>query len=567
MRERKGMLISLHVKNLALIEESQVFFGEGLNIFSGETGAGKSMLIGSVSIGLGGKAGKDIERDPERPAEVELEFSIDSEEQRRKFEEYEIPVDEDGLVIIKRRVKNGKSLYRVNGVAVNNPMVRDISSVLIDIHGQHEHQSLLYQKNHLKLLDRYAGDGAKSAYERYRSHYEVYKELKKELEEADTDESARLREADLLRYEVSEIEKAELKEGEDEELEKRYSLMNNSRKITEAAGSAAELMGGDESAGELTGRALRSLAEIAEADENAKNLYDELASVDALISDFRRDLEEYLHTVEFSQDEFEDTASRLDLINQLKMKYGASVSEINASLEERQKKLERIENFDAYINDLKQKIAAEEKELSEVSKELSKERKAAAAELETKLVAALVSLNFIDVKFNIDISDSDDYTVSGRDRVEFTISTNPGEALKPLREIASGGELSRVMLALKTVLADTDSIDTLIFDEIDTGISGRTAQMVSESLAELSRRHQVICITHLPQIAAMADHHFLIEKSVKNERTVTCINELEGDAITDELARIISGAEVTDTVKRSAEEMKKLADEVKAKVS
>ena len=557
------MLISLNVKNLALIEKEEVYFSRGLNIFSGETGAGKSLLIGSVNLGLGGKAGKDIVRDISKPAEIELVFSLDSEEEKEKLEALDIPFDDEKTVIIKRRIKDGRSVFKVNGESVTLQALKEISSLLIDIHGQHDHQSLLYEKNHMKILDSFAGEECSKAYDMYLTQYNEYKALKEELERQDTDEASRVREADLLRYEIDEIESASLKEGEDEELEQQFHLMNNSRKIAEAIGTVSELIGGDESAGDLVGRAVRSFSEISDFDENTRNLYSELESIDSMISDFRRDIESYLKDIDFSQDDFTSVASRLDVINQLKTKYGKDYDEIVNSLEERKERLEKIENFDIYLEKLKAEISDKEKKMQDNAVKLSKIRTKAANVLGNKLQEALVALNFLDVKFMIDVSPSKAYTVYGGDNVEFMISTNPGEPLRPLKNIASGGELSRVMLALKTVLADTDSIDTLIFDEIDTGISSRTAQKVSESLSKLSKRHQVICITHLPQIAAMADHHFLIAKRVKGEHTVTEIKELENEDITLELARMLGGAEVTDTVLRSASEMKKLADDLK----
>ncbi len=557
------MLVSLNVKNLALIDESQVFLSNGLNIFSGETGAGKSLVIGSVNLGLGGKAGRDVERDKSKPAEIELVFTVESDEEKEKLREMDIPLDDDNILVIKRRIKDGRGITKVNGETLSASELKELSSLFIDIHGQHEHQSLLYQKNHLKILDRYAGEEFAKSFAVYGSHYDNYKKLLGEIDSVNSDEASRIREADLLRYEIEEIENASLADGEDEELEKKFHLMNNSKKIAEAVGGAFELLGGDEAAGEMIGRAVRLVQEISSDDERAAGLYEELESIDSLVADFRKDAENYLREIEFSEEDFNNVTSRLDKINQIKSKYGQTFSDIEKSLSERKERLEKIENFDSYIADLKNKISEEEKALDKAAAALTSFRQHAATELGWKLQKALVELNFPDVKFTIDVRETDVYTVSGRDEVEFMLSSNPGEPLRPLKNIASGGELSRVMLALKTVLADTDSIDTLIFDEIDTGISGRTAQKVSECLSRLAKRHQVICITHLPQIAAMADHHFLIQKNVRDERTVTEIKELEGTEITDELSRIIGGAVVTDTVRQSADEMKKLADDFK----
>ena len=562
------MLISLSVNNLALIEKEEVTFGEGLNVFSGETGAGKSLVIGSVSLALGGKARADIARDPEKPAEVELVFALDREEERKKIRDLDIPVEDDGLVIIRRRFSGGRGTAKINGVTVTGSLLREISGILIDIHGQHEHQSLLYKKNHLLILDRYAGKKAEQLLENYRKHYHFVKSIRDELKSISTDESERLREADLLRYEIGEIEDASLKDGEDEALEERFAFMNNSRKIAEAAGEAASLIGGDEAAGEMIGRAVRSFSVAADLDKDASGLMQELNDLDSLLSDIRRDLESYLSGLSFSEEEYTEVTERLNRINELKMKYGKSIPEILESLEVRQKKLEQLENADAYRAELEEKLAASEKELCSAAEELTVERKKNAAELGGRMKKALIGLNFETVQFEIAVRGADNgYTENGADDVEFMISTNPGESLKALKDVASGGELSRVMLALKTVLADTDRIDTLIFDEIDTGISGRTAQKVSESLASLSGRHQVILITHLPQIAAMADHHFLIKKTVEDGRTLTGIRELQREEIIDELGRMLSGAEMTETVRQNAEEMKELADKTKKKTS
>ncbi len=562
------MLISLSVNNLALIEKEEVTFGEGLNVFSGETGAGKSLVIGSVSLALGGKARADIARDPEKPAEVELVFALDREEERKKIRDLDIPVEDDGLVIIRRRFSGGRGTAKINGVTVTGSLLREISGILIDIHGQHEHQSLLYKKNHLLILDRYAGRKAELLLDNYRKQYHCVKSIRDELKAISTDESERLREADLLRYEIGEIEEASLKDGEDESLEERFSFMNNSRKIAEAAGEASSLIGGDEAAGEMIGRAVRAFNVAADLDKEASGLMQELNDLDSLLSDIRRDLESYLSGLSFSEEEYSEVTERLNRINELKMKYGKSIPEILESLEIRQKKLEQLENADAYRAELEEKLAASEKELFSAAEELTVERKKNAAELGGRMKKALIGLNFETVQFEIAVRSADnDYTENGADDVEFMISTNPGETLKALKDVASGGELSRVMLALKTVLADTDQIDTLIFDEIDTGISGRTAQKVSESLASLSGRHQVILITHLPQIAAMADHHFLIKKTVEEGRTLTGIRELQREEIIDELGRMLSGAEMTETVRQNAEEMKELADKTKKKTS
>ncbi len=562
------MLISLSVNNLALIEKEEVNFSEGLNVFSGETGAGKSLVIGSVSLALGGKAKTDIARDPEKPAEVELVFALDREEDRERIRDLDVPVEDDGLIIIRRKFTGGRGTAKINGVTVTGALLREISGILIDIHGQHEHQSLLYKKNHLLILDRYAGKKTEKLLSLYRDRFHEVKDIRNELEAVSTDETERLREADLLRYEVNEIESAELQEGEDEKLEERFRFMNNARKITEAAGETAQLIGGDEAAGEMIGRAVRTFSAASELDPGASDLMQEIAELDSLLSDVRRDLEAYMSGLEFSEEEYEQVTERLNRINELKMKYGNSISEILEALEEKRTRLEQLENADVYRAELEGKLTEAEKKLKDAASDLTVERRKNAAELGGRMKKALIGLNFETVQFEIAVRPLESgYSENGIDDIEFMISTNPGESLKALKDVASGGELSRVMLALKTVLADTDHIDTLIFDEIDTGISGRTAQKVSESLASLSKRHQVILITHLPQIAAMADHHFLIKKRVEDGRTQTGIRELERNEIIDELGRMLSGVEMTDAVRQNAEEMKQLADKTKKQTS
>ncbi|MCR4891663.1 MAG: DNA repair protein RecN [Lachnospiraceae bacterium] len=561
------MLISLQVSNLALIEAAEVEFGQGLNVFSGETGAGKSLVIGSVNLALGGRAHGGIQRNPDKPAIIELVFSLSREEDREKLRELDLPIEEDGLVIIRRQIREGRSTTKLNGSTITGSQLKAAAGILLDIHGQHEHQSLLYAKNHLLILDRYSGTETERLLSDYKDKYHLYKKLEKELSESEKDESERIREMDLLSYEVKEIEDANIREGEDEELEERFRFMNHARKIAEAANEAGAFMGGDESAGELTARAVRAMGAVAEYDKKADDLYQELIQIDTLISDFRRDMESYLSDLTFSEQEFREITDRLDRLNGLKLKYGNTLTQVLAAVEERKERLSVLENFDAYRSQLKEKAEKARKDLDLAAERLSERRRECALELGKRLKEALVGLNFQTVEFEIQVSTTPGtYLENGVDTVDFLISTNPGEPMRPLSDVASGGELSRIMLALKTVLADTDGIETLIFDEIDTGISGRTAQRVSESLLKLSGRHQVILITHLPQIAAMADHHFLIEKGVHDGRTETRIGELDRPEMIRELSRLLSGAEVTERVLENAEEMKGLAERMKAEI-
>ncbi len=559
------MLLHLHVKNLALIRETEIDFSEGLNILTGETGAGKSILIGSMTMALGGKVPKEMLREDGEPALVELVFSADHPGLLKKLKELEIPA-EDGELILSRKITGNRSICRLNGETVSASVLKEVSSWLIDIHGQHEHQSLLHKKKHLEILDAYAHEELFPVLHDLSERFRICQDLKKELEQMVGDAGTRAREQSLLEFEIQEIEEAELKEGEDELLEQSYRRMVNSRKILEALSMVRGLCGGEEmSASEQTGRACRELVGVLPYDEGLSALNDELQGIDSQLQDFVRELSDYMEGYEFSEQEFRDTEERLNLINHLKAKYGPSFAEIRAYLEEKQKRLDLLVNYEEHLKKLQEEYQKAEKELKSSCVEAHSIRARAAEELAALMREQLGELNFLDVQFEIAVEDTGSPSANGSDDVEFLISTNPGEPIKPLGRIASGGELSRVMLAIKTVMADQDAIDTVIFDEIDTGISGRTAQKVSEKLALIGRSRQVICITHLAQLASMADSHYCIEKQAQDGSTQTRIRRLSGEEITEELARILGGARITDAVRWNAMEMRRLALEYKKK--
>ncbi len=554
------MLLNLHVKNLALIREAEVDFKEGLNILTGETGAGKSLIISSVNIALGGKIPKDMVRDETKAALVELLFSVEEEEKLHALKELEIPIEEDGSVLMQRKIQNGRSTARINGETVTASILKKTAELLIDIHGQHENQSLLSKKNYLDILDAYGEEELSSVLAKLRSCYEEYQRLARELESNDMDENEKNREISLLEYEIEEIEAASLSAGEDEILEREYRRMVNGKKIMEAAGAAYRETGYESGAGEFVGRALRELNGVAAFDETISGLSEQLTDIDSLLNDFNRNLSEYMADAEFSEEEFHETEERLNTVNHLKSKYGNTIEKVLEYKEESENKLEKLKDYDRFREEIRAALLKAEKELSESCKKASRIRKKCSKEFSKLLKQALLDLNFLDVQFEIDVREEPlKYTRKGFDQVEFLISTNPEEKIKPLSQVASGGELSRIMLALKTVLARKDSVDTLIFDEIDAGISGRTAQKVAEKLTEVSREHQVICITHLPQIAAQASHHFLIQKDFEKGATLTQVKELsEGESV-EELARMLGGARITDAVLKNAKEMKDLA--------
>jgi len=561
------MLESLHVKNLALIDEQEVFFSPGMNILTGETGAGKSIIIGSINLALGAKAGRDYIRSGADHALVELTFSL-NEQQCAKIRELELPVEEDQTLLLQRKIMATRSVCRVNGETISAGELKNLSGYLLDMYGQHEHQSLLKPQAAGKMLDEYIGGRAQEMKALLKEKLLDYRRWKEELEDQNSDEAVRERESKLLAFEIDEIEAAALNPEEDEQVEKKYRRLMNSKRMKEVVYGVHGLTGYEEegSAGAVIGHALRELKTLGAYDEESEPLIAQLTDIDDLLNDFNRAMAQYEDSLEFDEEEFACLEERLNVLNHLKDKYGNTIEDILKTQEEKQQALLKLENFEAYREQLREKIKLREKEIQKLCGELSKVRKSAAEPLADKLKEALADLNFLDVEFSISIiSKEEEFSADGYDRIEFLISTNPGEALKPLWQIASGGELSRIMLAFKTVFADKDETDTLVFDEIDTGISGRTAWKVSEKLGRLSRNHQVICITHLAQIASMADAHFLIEKGLKGDRTVTDIRELSEEESMKELARLLGSGELTEAVLGNAREMRAAADKVKDK--
>lgn len=557
------MLQNLHVKNLALIDEAEVEFTPGLNIMTGETGAGKSIIIGSINLALGGKLPKEMIRENAPYGLVELTFKVENEQLKQALGAMDIFPEDDSL-ILSRKIVNGRSVLRINAETVPISKVKEVASLFIDIHGQHEHQSLLVKKNHLNILDSYAKNRILKTKEKLKSSYENYKKAKDKLESASLNASEREREISFLEYEVNEIEEAHLICGEDEQLELEYRRLLHGQKILEAVSLAYEKTSeGFDSATNQISYALKQISSVSEYDEPLTGFENQLIEIDSLLNDFNRELADYISDTSFDEETFAEVEHRLDEVNRLKAKYGKTIEEILTSLEEKKARLTELMDYDSYLSNLQKTFAKSEKEVKTYADKASKIRKEAALELTEAIKKELVDLNFLEVSFSMNFNKLNHYTANGYDDAEFLISTNPGEPEKSLEKIASGGELSRIMLAIKTVLAEIDAVDTLIFDEIDTGISGRTAQMVSEKMNLLGRSHQVICITHLPQIAAMADSHYLIEKSVSNQTTISTIRALEEKECVGELARMIGGVKITDTVMKSAGEMKELAANTK----
>ena len=554
------MLYSLHVKNLALIEETEVEFGEGLNILTGETGAGKSILLGSVNLALGAKAGSEIIRNGAESALVELTFDAREPKIREKLEEMELPVED--TLTISRKISSTRSISRINGETVTAKQLKELSEYLIDIHGQHEHQSLLQKKKHLSLLDAYAGKEAEQYKEKIEKLWEKKKQITEEMEAGNVDEAFRKRELDLLTFEYEEIENASLKADEDVQLEERYEFLKNGRKIAEALSVVHEACGGEDGAGLRIDRALREMSTIAKYEERLENFYSELLDAEALLGDLDREVSDYMEDMSFDEGELVRVEDRLNEINHLKDKFGGSIEAVLKYQKSIAEKMEKLADYETYMAGLKESYERVNAGLLAECEKLSKIREKAGVSFAAGIKEALEDMNFLAVDFEVQ-QERKEPAKDGFDDVEFLISTNPGEPKKSLSQIASGGELSRIMLALKTMIAGKDEIDTLIFDEIDAGISGKTAWRVAEKLSRLSGEHQVICITHLPQIAAMSDTHFEIRKETDGSSTSTAIHALDESGQQKELARLLGADELSAAALENAKEMKNQALKLK----
>lgn len=552
------MLLNVHVKDLALIEDVDVCFDEGLNVLTGETGAGKSIIIGSIGVALGAKAGKDLIRQGAEFALVELVFQVDSQETLSKLKALDVDV-EDGQIIISRKISNGKSLIKINGQTITASALKEISSLLIDVHGQRDYESLVHTQKHLDILDSFAGEDIVKLKEETALLYKEYKSLESKLLDFSKDEEQRAKDLSFYEFQYKEICDAELVLGEDEELEEEFKKMTHGQKIAEALGAAYQAVASDEGAATMVGVALRELAQISSYDSKLTDMYDTLSSIDALCYDISKEMSSYMDKWDFDEERVDYVSKRLDIINKLKLKYGKTIKDILDKGKWLEEQLEALTNYDEAKKAIEKELSLALEKLEKVSLELSNKRKKAALTLEKDITKALIDLNFLEVKFKADFVRSKDYTAKGIDVMEFMISTNPGEDIKSLAKIASGGELSRIMLGLKAVLAKKDAVDTLIFDEIDTGISGKTAGMVADKMSAISLEHQVICITHLPQIASHGDNHYLIEKQVKDNHTFTDIRKLNNDESVNELARMLGGTVITEAALDNARELKKLA--------
>ena len=552
------MLDRLMVKDLALIEKSVVEFGPGLNILTGETGAGKSILLGSIQLALGQKANKDMIRHGSEQALIELSFSL-GEEKEAELKELEEDLEiEEGSLIVRRKISEKKSENRVNDLSVTLAKLREISGELLDLHGQHEHHSLLKEGAHLAILDSFMTRRGGRILSEVKEAYENYREKKKKLEAYSLPEEERKRELDFLQFELEELSSANLKPGEEEQLSKDYAVYENRDRLKSLLLRVQEELADRDFHGPV-----KNLEEAVTFDESLKNVLDTAYELEAVGEDCLRAVEHYLDHSEMDEEKFFLLGERLDTIRSLMMKYGGTEEKALEALSKKEERLRFLTDYEKEKALMEEALARSEEELREKAEKLSLERQKTAKELEERIQQEMQELGFLDTRFTFRFEKKKEISEKGFDEVESYVSLNPGEPLRPLREVGSGGELSRIMLSIKTVLADTDAVPTLIFDEIDTGISGRTAEKVGEKLEKIAKNHQVILITHLPQIAAKADRHFLIEKNVQEGKTKTEIHALNEEASVKELARLLGGEELTAAALQNARSLKAKAKEKK----
>ena len=546
------MLSLLHIENIAVIEQADISFDKGFNVLTGETGAGKSIVIDAISAILGQRAYRDMIRTGTSKASVRAVFT--KVPNFPWFEENGVEYDEE--TVIQRDIfLDGKNVCRVNGTLVTVAILHKLGIQLINIHGQHDSASLFDEENHLRFLDAFADNGALLA--DYREKFAAVSELRRQIDRMTMDEGEKLRRMETLKYQISEIEKADLKSGEDEVLEQRRKLLQNSEKLSQGLEEASEaLLGGDDSDGAaaLLAQAAYALSRIARYSDDYTGFQERLTDLKYQVQDIADEVRDSLDELSYSADELETIEARLDIIHRLRRKYGADCDEILAYLDKAKKELDEIEFADDRVEQLKKKLAKQEKQAWDAALALRKNRQEQGTVMAEKILSELSQLDMPRVQFQCRFRETE-LTSEGADAVAFYLSANEGEDLKPLSKVASGGELARIMLSMKNVLAEKDAVDTLIFDEVDTGVSGRAAQRIAEKLKSLASHKQVLCVTHLPQLAALADTHMLIAKSEHDGRTYTTVTPLDRKGRAMELARIIGGTNITETTLKSAEEM------------
>ena len=549
------MLSLLHIENIAVIERADISFDQGFNVLTGETGAGKSIVIDAISAILGERAYRDMIRTGTNKASVRAIFT--DVPQLSWFAENGVEYDPE--TVIQREIHlDGKNICRVNGSLVSVSILRKLGMQLINIHGQHDSATLFDEDNHLTFLDAFGDNEALRA--AYTEKYEAVAKLRREIDKMTMDESEKLRRMETLRYQIAEIEKADLEAGEDEALEERRKILQNAEKLSNGMDTAVEcLYGGDESDGAagMLAQAEYALARLAKFSDAFAEMHDRVADLMYQVQDVAEVVRDARDDLSYSADELEQIESRLDVIHKLRRKYGVTCEDILAYLDKAKKELDDIEFADDHLERLKKKLKKAEKEAWDAAKDLRKNRQETSVTMAERILTELAQLDMPRVQFACQFMETD-LTANGADSVAFYMSANAGEALKPMSKVASGGELARIMLAMKNVLAEKDQVNTLIFDEVDTGVSGRAAQKVAEKLRSVASHKQVLCVTHLPQLAALANTHLLIAKSERDGRTYTSVTPLDVEGRKRELARIIGGTNITETTLKSAEEMLRL---------
>lgn len=549
------MLNQLSVRNVAVIDKLDINLHDGVSVLTGETGAGKSIIIDSINMILGDRANKELVRYGTDKAVVQAVFDA-PKSVINILEENDIYVEDETVIITRQVTKEGKSVARINGMVVTLNILREISDRLINIHGQHDNQALLTPIRHITFLDAYADN--EEYINRYKDILSKKREIEKKISSLEMDEQEKMQRIDLLEYQVTEIKKASLEKGEEDDLREQRDIYTNAEQITKSVNEAyMNLYEGDEiqSAYDGISIAVNEISQISDLNPQLKSIYDTLNEIMYSLEDTAHEIKEFGETVEFDEQTLNEIEERLDLISRLKRKYGNSIEEILEYLKKAESELNDIKLSDERTNELKEELKNITKELKEKGNVLTQRRENAAKVLEENIEKSLHELNMEKSKFKVNIENDGTFYDNGMDKVEFLISTNPGEPLKPLVKIASGGELSRVMLAIKSILADSDGVDTMIFDEIDTGVSGKAAMSIAKKLAVIAKNKQVICITHLPQLTAMADNHYLIQKNTDGELASTTLKELDEEGRELELARIIDGGEVTELALSHAKQM------------
>ena len=546
------MLSLLHIENIAVIERADIVFNRGFNVLTGETGAGKSIVIDAISAILGERAYRDMIRTGTTTASVRAVFT---EVPRLPWFD-ENGVDYDPETMIQREVHlDGRNVCRVNGSLVSVSILHKLGIQLVNIHGQHDSASLFDEENHLEFLDAF-GDNAPLK-QAYGESYSAVSSLRREIDRMTMDEGEKLRRMESLKFQIGEIERAELEPGEDEVLSERRKLLQNAEKLSDGMEQSVELLyGGEDTDGAagILAEAERALSKIARYGDRFQELHDRVADLMYQVQDVAEEVRDARDDLSYSADELEQIEARLDVIHRLRRKYGATCEDILDYLEKAKKELDDIEFADDHLARLKEKLKDAEKIAWERAMQLRESRKAAAQAMTERILTELTQLDMPRVQFECVFRETE-LTGNGADTVAFYMSANAGEALKPLSKVASGGELARIMLAMKNVLAEKDQVGTLIFDEVDTGVSGRAAQKVAEKLRSVAQHKQVLCVTHLPQLAALADTHLLISKSERKGRTYTAVTPLDLEGRKRELARIIGGTNITETTLLNAEEM------------